>query len=72
MLALTWVLSPVAVPSAAWIMLLPSDVARLVLGKSGRGDRGPAKRDGRTFGAKGFPRVGKLWALASPPTTSAW
>ena len=40
MLAFTWVSSLIAVPSAASIMLLPSDVARLVLGKRRRGREG--------------------------------
>lgn len=38
------------IPPAAWIMLLPSDVARLVLGRQGRGKEG--YRTGLGTGAK--------------------
>lgn len=58
-------------------MLLPSDVARLVLGELGRGKAGGREGYGTSYAGRKdlwgqrFPRVGKLWGSASRPTPAA-
>lgn len=68
MFASAWLSSPPGVPSTPWKMLLPSDVARLVLGKGGHAREGVGTRLRWTEGPlepKVFPGWGSFGV--SPP-----